>query len=46
MTLYHISDTLKPGDFLSNGFFKDNISLAGPFVQALNKDENCFYSVF
>lgn len=45
MKLYHMSDTLKPGMELSNNF-KRNWELTEPFVQALERSKDCFYSVY
>lgn len=45
MILYHMSDTLCVGDVLKRDF-KDNLSLAEPFVKALSVSEECFNSVF
>lgn len=44
MKLYHMSDTLRLGDALSLDF-KETMSLAQPFIQALEKSEDCFYAM-
>ena len=44
MILYHMSDTLKLGDELALDF-KKTMSLAQPFVQALEQSEDCFYAM-
>lgn len=44
MKLYHMSDTLKLGDALSLDF-KETMGLAQPFIQALEKSEDCFYAM-
>ena len=44
MILYHMSDTLKLGDEMALDF-KNTMSLAQPFVQALEKSEDCFYAM-
>ncbi len=44
MKLYHMSDTLKLGDTMSPDF-KKTMALAQPFVQALEKSEECFYAM-
>lgn len=44
MKLYHMSDTLKLGDEMALDF-KKTMSLAQPFVQALEKSEDCFYAM-
>ena len=41
MKLYHMSDTLKLGDEMALDF-KKTTSLAQPFVQALERSEDCF----
>lgn len=41
MKLYHMSDTLKLGDAMTVDF-KKTTSLAQPFVQALERSEDCF----
>jgi len=42
--LYHMSDTLRLGDMLTLDF-KRTAGLAQPFVQALEKSEDCFYAM-
>lgn len=44
MKLYHMSDTLKLGDGMKLDF-KNTMSLAQPFVQALEQSEDCFYAM-
>lgn len=44
MKLYHMSDTLKLGDEMAPDF-KKTTSLAQPFVQALERGEDCFYAM-
>lgn len=44
MKLYHMSDTLKLGDQMGLDF-KKTTSLAQPFVQALERSEDCFYAM-
>ncbi len=44
MKLYHISDTLKLGETLSQDY-KNNLELVVPFVKALEKSEDCFYGM-
>ena len=44
MILYHMSDTLKLGDKMALDF-KKTMSLAQPFVQALEQSEDCFYAM-
>lgn len=44
MKVYHMSDTLKLGDTMKPDF-KKTTSLALPFVQALEKSEDCFYAM-
>jgi len=44
MILYHMSDTLKLGDKMTLDF-KKTMSLAQPFVQALEQSEDCFYAM-
>lgn len=44
MILYHISDTLKLGETMSQDY-KKNMELALPFVQALERSEDCFYGM-
>lgn len=44
MKLYHISNTLKLGDELKPDF-NYCVSLAQPFVQALEKSIDCFYAM-
>ncbi len=44
MKLYHTSETLKPGDEMVLDYQK-TMSLAMPFVQALEKSEDCFYAM-
>ena len=44
MRLYHMSDTLKLGDEMVLDF-KNTMSLAQPFVQALEQSEDCFYAM-
>ena len=44
MILYHMSDTLKLGDEMTLDF-KKTMSLAQPFVQALEQSEDCFYAM-
>ena len=44
MILYHISDTLKLGETISQDY-KKNMELVVPFVQALKRSEDCFYAL-
>ncbi len=44
MKVYHMSDTLKLGDCMKPDF-KNTMALAQPFVQALEKSEDCFYAM-
>lgn len=44
MKVYHMSDKLKLGDELKNDY-SDTTSLALPFVQALEKSQDCFYAM-
>ena len=44
MTVYHMSDTLKLGDVLKPDY-KNVKALAQPFVQALEKSEDCYYAM-
>lgn len=44
MILYHISDTLSLGDTMSLDH-KKNMDLVVPFVQALERSEDCFYAL-
>lgn len=44
MILYHISDTLGLGEQLVQDY-KKNMELVTPFVQALEKSEDCFYAM-
>lgn len=44
MKLYHISDTLRLGQTMSRDY-KQNLELAVPFVQALERSEDCFYGM-
>ena len=44
MIVYHMSDTLKPGDELKTDF-KKTMDLALPFVQALEQSVDCFYAM-
>lgn len=44
MKLYHISDTLKLGETMSQDY-KNNLELVVPFVKALEKSEDCFYGM-
>lgn len=44
MILYHISDTLQLGEMMSQDY-KENMELVTPFVQALEKSEDCFYAM-
>lgn len=44
MILYHISDTLKLGEQMSQDY-KKNMELVVPFVQALKRSEDCFYAL-
>lgn len=44
MILYHISDTLKLGETMSQDY-KKNMELVVPFVQALKRSEDCFYAL-
>ncbi|MGN1016027.1 MAG: hypothetical protein ACI4PL_03435 [Faecousia sp.] len=44
MILYHMSDTLKLGDEMTPDYKKTG-SLAQPFIQALEKSEDCFYAM-
>ena len=44
MKLYHLSDTLKLGEAMSLDY-KKNFELALPFTQALERGEDCFYSM-
>lgn len=45
MKLYHMSDTLHLGDKLKSDF-KRQMELAQPFVQALQRGEDCFYAMY
>lgn len=44
MKLYHMSDTLQLGDTMQPDF-KRTMRLAEPFIQALEKSEDCFYAM-
>lgn len=44
MKVYHISQTLKPGDILTPDYQRC-MALAQPFIQALERSEDCFYSM-
>lgn len=44
MKLYHMSDTLQLGDTMQPDF-KKTMRLAEPFIQALEKSEDCFYAM-
>ena len=44
MRLYHISDTLQLGETMAQDF-KKNMELVIPFVQALQRSEDCFYAM-
>ena len=44
MILYHISDTLRLNDMMSQDH-KKNMELVIPFVQALERSEDCFYAL-
>lgn len=44
MILYHISDSLKLGETMSQDY-KKNMELVAPFVQALERSEDCFYAM-
>ena len=44
MILYHISDTLQLGETMSQDY-KKNMELVIPFVQALERSEDCFYAM-
>ena len=44
MILYHISDTLQLGQKMKLDY-KQNMELVTPFVQALNRSEDCFYAL-
>ena len=44
MILYHISDTLQLGEMMSQDY-KKNMELVVPFVQALERSEDCFYAM-
>lgn len=44
MKLYHISDTLRLGETMSQDY-KENMALGVPFVQALKRSEDCFYAL-
>ncbi|MBQ7875204.1 MAG: hypothetical protein IJ306_08635 [Oscillospiraceae bacterium] len=44
MILYHISDTLKLGETMAQDY-KNNFELVVPFVQALEKSEDCFFGM-
>ena len=44
MILYHISDTLQLGEAMSQDY-KKNMELVIPFVQALERSEDCFYAM-
>ena len=44
MILYHISDTLQLGETMSQDY-KSNMELVVPFVQALERSEDCFYEM-
>jgi len=41
MKLYHMSDTLRLGDEMKPDH-KNTMALAGPFIQALERSEDCF----
>ena len=45
MKVYHMSDTLKPGEELINNYKKYS-ELAEPFIQALERGEECFYGMY
>ena len=44
MILYHMSDTLKLGDEMVPDF-KESAALAQPFIQALERNDDCFYAM-
>lgn len=44
MKLYHISDTLRLGETMSQDY-KQNLELALPFAEALERSEDCFYGM-
>ena len=44
MNLYHISDTLRLGETMSQDY-KQNLELALPFTEALERSEDCFYAM-
>ncbi len=44
MKLYHISETLKPGDEMKLDYHRC-MNLTQPFVQALEQSEDCFYAM-
>lgn len=44
MKLYHISDTLRMGETMAQDY-KKNMELVTPFVQALERSEDCFYGM-
>ena len=44
MKLYHMSQTLQLGDTLTPDYQK-NMALVQPFVQSLEKSEDCFYGM-
>ena len=45
MKVYHMSDTLQLGMSLQRDY-KKNMELTLPFVQALERSEDCFYAMF
>lgn len=44
MNLYHISDTLRLGETMSQDY-KQNLELALPFTEALERSKDCFYAM-
>lgn len=44
MTLYHMSDSLQLGDAL-NGDYMQITPLVGPFLQAMERSEDCFFAM-
>ena len=44
MKVYHMSQTLKPGDTLHPDY-KRCTDLAMPFARALERSEDCFYAM-
>ena len=44
MLLYHISQTLRPGDRMTPDYRRSR-PLAAPFLEALERSEDCFYGM-